>query len=48
MDFKRFASHGSENPLSNQSVKRSLREYPLKRNSYGKKREMAKKMKPQK
>lgn len=52
MEYKRFASHGSDNPMSDVSMKRRFRGYPLKRNTFGvkknvkeKKAEMVAKMK---
>lgn len=42
MEFKRFASHGHDNPMAMDSVKRHLRSYPIKRNTWGTKRKSSK------
>lgn len=41
MDYKQFSSHGSKNPHSDISVRRTLREYPIKRNTFGKSKSKA-------
>lgn len=38
MNYKKFSSHGSDNPHSDVSMKRMVRSYPAKRKTFGMKK----------